>query len=395
MSTIIPYWPFVALALAVILIFDLHRRSKACHYPPGPKPRLFVGNLFDIPAIKPWKVYRDWGKLYGDLIHFQVNGRHTIVVNSRELADRMFEKRSRIYSDRPFIPMMELTGWLKMATGLMRYGQDWRVHRRVYKQGFRAMVVPEYQPIVLSKVNQFLSNLRQTPELFRNHIRTYPAAVILATVYGYDIASSNDPLVDLSEEATGTVIEGVHPSTVVVNVLPFLRHLPLEPPIFAFQRIARRTRRLLNKMRTVPYDFVRNSMATGKGSPSFLAKLLEDHKANDRDEYQEELIRDAVTTAYGAGSETTASALATFFLAMALHPEKQRRAQLELDTVLGKDKLPTYVDRPDLPYVEAILRETLRWSPVLPLGVFRAAFLDDTIDGYFIPKGATVISNIW
>ncbi len=79
--------------------------------------------------------------------------------------------------------------------------------------------------------------------------------------------------------------------------------------------------------------------------------------------------------------------MASFFLAMAIHPDIQRRAQNEIDTIIGTHRLPEFEDRPSLPYVEALLRELMRWKPPLPLGVFYATTEDDTYYGYFIPKG--------
>jgi cytochrome P450 len=59
-----------------------------------------------------------------------------------------------------------------------------------------------------------------------------------------------------------------------------------------------------------------------------------------------------------------------FTLAMVLYPDVQKRAQAEIDSVVGKDRLPTFDDRASLPYVDAILREVLRWEPTVPLGDF-------------------------
>ena len=64
----------------------------------------------------------------------------------------------------------------------------------------------------------------------------------------------------------------------------------------------------------------------------------------------------------------TATALSNFALAMTLYPEVQRRAQAELDAVVGPHRLPNFSDQPSLPYVDAIVKETLRWNPVVPLG---------------------------
>ena len=61
------------------------------------------------------------------------------------------------------------------------------------------------------------------------------------------------------------------------------------------------------------------------------------------------------------------SVLMTFFLMMMVNQEAQKKAQAEIDAVVGKDRLPTVDDRPLLPYLDAIFRETLRYSPVAPL----------------------------
>ena len=53
---------------------------------------------------------------------------------------------------------------------------------------------------------------------------------------------------------------------------------------------------------------------------------------------------------------------------MFLNPDVQARAQAEIDSVVGIVRLPVFEDRPSLPYTEAVLRETLRWHPAVPLG---------------------------
>ena len=67
------------------------------------------------------------------------------------------------------------------------------------------------------------------------------------------------------------------------------------------------------------------------------------------------------------GFQTTA-AVQAFFLVMAMHPDVQHKAQVELDTVIGPDRLPDFNDRDKLPYINAIVKETLRWHSIVPLG---------------------------
>jgi hypothetical protein len=68
----------------------------------------------------------------------------------------------------------------------------------------------------------------------------------------------------------------------------------------------------------------------------------------------------------------TVSSMYSFFLALALFPQVQRRAQAELDVVVGRDRLPTFDDRPRLPYIEALCKELMRWQMVTPLGTIRS-----------------------
>ena len=80
---------------------------------------------------------------------------------------------------------------------------------------------------------------------------------------------------------------------------------------------------------------------------------------------------------------------------MAMYPDVQRKAQDELDNVVGPDRLPRNDDRGALPYIEAMVRETFRWQPVFPLGVAHRAASNDEYRGYLIPKGTLVIANAW
>lgn len=96
-----------------------------------------------------------------------------------------------------------------------------------------------------------------------------------------------------------------------------------------------------------------------------------------------------------AGSETTAGIVVGFIQAMVIFPEVAKMAQEELDRVCGRDRLPDLNDVPHLPYIRACAKECFRWMPGLLLGVPHAVTKEDSYMGYRIPKGATVIMNVW
>ena len=80
---------------------------------------------------------------------------------------------------------------------------------------------------------------------------------------------------------------------------------------------------------------------------------------------------------------------------MTMFPEAQQKAQAELDNVIGADRHPTFEDRVSLPYVNAVLKETLRWHPVLPFAIPHKSTEDETYNGYHIPAGTVLIPNNW
>ena len=82
----------------------------------------------------------------------------------------------------------------------------------------------------------------------------------------------------------------------------------------------------------------------------------------------------------------------SFFLAMSTSPSVQQRAQQELDSVVGKVRLPTMEDIANLPYIQAIVKEMLRWMPAIPLDLPHSSMEDDEYQGYFIPAGTVLIA---
>jgi len=96
-----------------------------------------------------------------------------------------------------------------------------------------------------------------------------------------------------------------------------------------------------------------------------------------------------------AGTDTVASVLQSFVLAMVLYPEAQQKAHEEIDAVLGTDRLPDFGDEASLRYVSALCTEVQRWHPVAPLGIPHRLTSDDVYEGSFLPAGSTVFANAW
>jgi cytochrome P450 len=108
----------------------------------------------------------------------------------------------------------------------------------------------------------------------------------------------------------------------------------------------------------------------------------------------ETVIRQSGATMFSQGSAATVSAIRTFYLLMVLYPDVQTKAQAEIDSVLG-DRLPTFSDMDALPYINAIVKEVLRWSPIVPLAFPHQLEADDMYNGYLLPVGSVIVPNTW
>ncbi|KAG5735110.1 O-methylsterigmatocystin oxidoreductase, partial [Termitomyces sp. T112] len=157
---------------------------------------------------------------------------------------------------------------------------------------------------------------------------------------------------------------------------------------------ARSQKGAIRKLHDYPFDNVKAELAAGTAKPAFASHELQSLSLDEADNSSNILdIKGVAGVMYCAGAETTWATLSVFFLAMVLHPECQKRAQQEIDSVVGPGRLPEFSDRESLPYVDCILQETLRWNPVVPSGIPHRSLEDDIYRGMFIPKGSLVIGN--
>ena len=94
------------------------------------------------------------------------------------------------------------------------------------------------------------------------------------------------------------------------------------------------------------------------------------------------------------GLDTTTAGVEYFTIASVLYPESVKKAREELDSIVGQNRLPSFDDTSKLPYVNAFVKEVLRWRPMLPMGIPHSPIKDDEYLGYRIPKGAMVFPNL-
>ncbi|TFK20135.1 cytochrome P450 [Coprinopsis marcescibilis] len=166
-------WPIAAgLALGMYTVSKSAAKKRSpLPLPPGPKGLPIVGNVLQIPQTKPWLVYNEWAKQYGDVIYIEALGQGMVVLNTLSAAQGLLDKRSVTTSDRGYPPCFEIMNF-DWAFALMPYGADWRTHRRVFHQSLNANEAPNYLPAIEKDCLAYLRNLADSPEKLFDHVRT-------------------------------------------------------------------------------------------------------------------------------------------------------------------------------------------------------------------------------
>jgi cytochrome P450 len=274
----------------------------------------------------------------------------------------------------------------------MQYGPKWRSIRKHSHALLNLTASTNYQPVQDFESKVLLKQLMQNPADFMSINRRYSASVIMQITYGYRIPSWDDPLIKRIYGVIDRFTVNTAPGAWAIDSFPALAALPQQ----LFGNWRAHGQKLFEQDSKVYLDLwnkLKQDTDAGVAKDCFTKTFyLNGPEKSGIDDLA------AAYTCGGlieAGSETTGSTLNNFVLCMVLFPEAQRRAQEELDRVVGRGRLPTWEDEERLPYVRSVIKEVLRWRPVNKFGMPHASSEDDWYEGWFIPKGSVVVLNWW
>ena len=219
--------------------------------------------------------------------------------------------------------------------------------------------------------------------------------VILQATYGYSIRQSGpDPIVRLIHSVSASTNEALVPLVWAVDIFPLLRNVP--SALASFKRSARKAWVEIERAVEVPYAFVMNRMDSTASRECFVSRTIAHHQGKGAvSATHADDIKWTAFSMYQAGTDTVSSTLLSLVSAMALFPQVQRKAQEEIARVVGEAGLPAFQHREQMPYMQALIKELHRWSPVAPMGLAHLADQDVHCRGYVVPKGSVLLANVW
>ncbi|KAJ7926720.1 cytochrome P450 [Mycena leptocephala] len=420
---------FVAFIGGLCFLVILRKKRRAAMLPPGPPGDPLVGHLLRMPSTDSALIFHEWCKTYG--LFFPrgdaptVLGRTMIILDSYRAAVDLLDKRGSIYSDRPKFTLYELLGWSPSLT-FLQYGKQYNKHRQLHQSYLSRHKAEDFKPMQTQEARTLVRNLIESmPDKYETYLSRFATGIITQIVAGHRINFNDDPYLRLSNMVLEAMSKTGPPGGSPLDFFPILQHFPPWFPGAHHVGVVRAWRSVVQELYDYPLSTVKRQQEVGEALPSFILTQLE---KMEHSEDEDEDLKGAAATMFAAGEATvgyfsnrqqprlsvalqTWGTLAVFVLAMILHPECQVKAQKEIESVVGNLRLPDFEDRKNLPYVECILQETLRWKPAVPLGhrailpslpmtnqhfkgVPHCAMEDNVYRGMFIPRGSLVFANI-
>jgi len=288
----------------------------------------------------------------------------------------------------------ELMGW-SFHFAFMAYGDLWRQHRRLMHQMFYPAAALQFHPYEVKATHGLLRRLLDKPDDLIGNLRRMAGETIMMIAYGLQVLPENDPYIATAELGAGTLLEAAVPGAFLVNMIPALKYVPDWMPFAGFKRKAKEWKQHALSMLNSPFEAAKRDIIKGNFASSFTSECLEKMDEAGDLEHQEYVIKSTAGTMYTAGSDTTVSAIASCVLGLLNNPEALKKAQREIDYVLQPGQLPSFDDEASLPYVTAVVKETLRWRTVTPIAVPHYLHVEDEYRGYRFPADSIIIPNAW
>ncbi|CAM5121996.1 unnamed protein product [Eretmochelys imbricata] len=395
--------PALLLASAFFLCLWARRRLRPpSGSPPGPFAWPLLGNVLQLGRL-PHLTFCKMAQRYGDVFQLRLGRRVVVVLNGEAAIRQALVRQGGQFAGRPDFPSFRLvSGGRSMAFG--RYSELWRAHRRLAHASLRAFSTASGRSRQLFEQHV----AAEARELIRGFLRRAAggayfdpcplftvanANVICALCFGQRYSHDDGEfraLLGRNDKFGQTVGAGS-----LVDVLPWLQ---------AFPNPVRRVFRDFQALNRELHDFVRAKVAQHRRTydPRLTRDIsdvvigkIEQGGGGAQEGLSRDYVEGTMTDIFGAGQDTTSTALCWVLLLLLKHPHLQRRLQAELDRVVGRARLPTAEDCGCLPYLEAFIYETLRFSSFVPVTIPHATTADVVLQGFRIPKDTVVFVNQW
>ncbi|XP_008060180.1 cytochrome P450 2D17-like isoform X1 [Carlito syrichta] len=389
----------VALAIFLLLVDLMHRRQQwAARYPPGPMPVPVLGNLLQIDFQNIPYCFNQLHRRFGDVFSLQLGWMPVVVLNGVVAVREALVTCGEDTADRSPVHIFDKLGFGPRSQGviLARYGPAWREQRHfsvstlrnfgLGKKWLEQWVTEEASSLCVAFADHTGRPFSPNALLDRA-----VSNVIASLTFGRRFDYDDRFMLKILNLLEAQLQEDGSRLAAVLNSIPVLLRIPgLADKVICARR---KFQALLDELVT-EHRVTRDPAQPPRDlTDAFLAEV-EKAKGNPESSFNDENLRLVVSDLFSAGMVTTSITLAWALFLMILHPDVQCRVQQEIDEVIGQARPPEMADQARMPFTTAVIHEVQRFADIIPLGVPHMTSRDIEVQGFLIPKGTTLFTNL-
>ncbi|XP_050380392.1 cytochrome P450 76A2-like [Argentina anserina] len=393
-------------SLLFLLIWWRSNSSANQGLPPGPPGWPLIGNMLDLGTM-PHRTLTGLRNKFGSVVWLRIGVRNTLVIQSTKAATEFFKNHDLTFVERTIIEGSRAHDYHKGSLALAPYGTQWRVLRRLVTMdmltnkrinetaSIRRKCVDNMQKWIEEEASKLQENGSSSKGVQVSRF------VFLMTFNLLGNLMLSRDLVDPNSKEGLEFFEamrGLMEANGVGNMsdyFPWLKWLDL-------QGVKRRMNKHVGKALEIASGYVKarlkeRKLIGGEKTRDFLDVLL-DYESDEMDEsakISDHHLNIFILEIFLAGSETTSSTTEWALTELLCNPETLNKAKSELSRVIGPNRKMEESDIDNLPYLQNIIKETLRLHPPIPFLVPRRAVQDTKFMGYFIPKDTQAFVNAY
>lgn len=394
---------FLVLAMLTFLVvyFVVRVYFDSRYLPPGPFPLPVIGNLH-LLSNKPYLDFYRLAGRYGPVYRLSMGRNLVVVVNNYINAKEALVKKGSDFAGRPLHFVGSLFSRNGKGVGFQTFSKTFRKQHKAIASKIREQrnKEPRLEVMVAKEVDELIDRMRKNgTDLFidPSGYVVFAFGNIAATLaLGKRYRDDDKEFWSLMDALT-IFVQGLA-ATNFIDTFPFLKFVPfniirkvknaVDVRDTILNRIYKEHKAKFEDKANVIDDGCRSSDLT-----DYLIKI-----ANNDPDHMNELTEDHIVMTMNdtimAGSETPSMNFLWIMYYLTKYPDVQEKIHRELDDVIGP-RAPEWGERQELPYLEAFITEVLRHCSVMPLAIPHEALCDSTIGPYRVPKGTTVLLNIY
>ncbi|XP_072044018.1 cytochrome P450 1A1-like [Amphiura filiformis] len=384
----------VLLIILASLVYLSIRRPSGM--PPGPIGLPIVGNMFsltDQPHIK----FKEMTKKYGNIFAVKMGQRWMVVLNQIDVVRDAMLKKPVEFAGRPDLYSSDILSENYQDIGFATYSARWKLHKKLGHSAIRNFATGTKLESIINEVTERIGE-----RIDEQHGKPIdPKQVICLGIYNilgvlcfehkYEF---DDPkltwFIRKSREQSEAIGVGM-----LADYIPVLRFIPTQGVTKLEKVLGEYHGFLYAELKRHRESFDSENIRDIFDSLILTQKEAIDEESDLVDSLTDTHLTETINDLFAGGTDTTIITLHWTIAIMAEYPDIQKKVAMEIENIIGHDRLLSLEDRGRLPYTEATMKEVLRFSSIAPLGLPHSTTCDVMLDNFRIPKDTMVVINLF